>query len=225
MSGAFRQLLLLGHDIGEQAFVDLIIVVALLKADAEDIALLNRLRRIVRIDLNHVVAALALGLENLDRLGSVVRRDNTVRHLPREIRCSIRVAGIRQRRPVAVGAQAVRAARADVGACDRRQLVVGLHEIDLLFHVGQRLTQRRARGRHMLEGRRGRQAGRLFQRLDQLPRVERVAEIDIPRLAVQDLDRQLALGHENARRLLVGVAAVFQCQFFHSFPLISHACF
>ena len=216
MLRTLRQFLVVGDDVVQQGFADLIVVVALLKADAKNIALLDRLGDVVRVDLDDVVAALALGFQDLERLVRVARGDDAVRHLVREVACGVRVAHVGERRPVAVGAQAIRTARADVGARDRGQLVVSLDEVHLLFDIGQRFAERRARGGHMLKGRRGRHAGRLFERLHQLPRVKCVAEVDIARLTVQNLDRQLALGHKNARRLLVGVAAVFECEFFHA---------
>ena len=126
----------------------------------------------------------------------------------RKIGCGVRVAGVGQRRPVAVGAQAIRAACADVGAGDGRQLLVGIDKVHLLLNIGQRLSERRAGRRNVLEGGCCRHAGRLLERADELPRVESVAEVDITRLAVENLDGELALGHEDAGRLLVRVAAV-----------------
>ena len=182
--GRLRQLLVVGDDVVQQSVTDLIVVVALLEADAENVALLDRLRHIVRVDLDDVIAALALGFEDCERLVRVARGDDAVRNLVREVARGVRVAHVGERRPVAVGAQAIRTARADVGARDRGQLVVSLDEVHLLLDIGQRFAERCARGGNVLKGRRGRHAGRLFERLDQLPRVECVAEIDIARLAV-----------------------------------------
>ena len=208
MLGALRQILVLGDDVGEQALVDLVVVVALLKADAENIALLDRLRLVVRVDFDNVIAALALGFENFERLVGEVRGDDAVRDLVCEVGGGVGVAGVGQRRPVAVGAQTVCAACADVGAGNGREFLIGIDEVHLLFNIGQRLAERCAGRGNVLEGSRRRHSGCLFERTDELPRVESVAEIDITRLAVQNLDRQLALGHEDASRLLVRVAAV-----------------
>ena len=205
---ALRQVLVLGNDVVQQALADLVVVVALLKADAENVALLDRLRLVVRIDLDHVIAALALGFQDLERFCGEIRGDDAVRDLVCEVGCGVRIAGIGQRRPVAVGAQAVRAACADVGAGDGRQLLVGIDEVHLLLNIGQRLAQRCASRRNVLEGSRRRHAGRLLERANELPRVESVAEVDITRLAIENLDGKLALGHEDASRLLVRVAAV-----------------
>ena len=107
---ALRQILVLGNDIVQQALADLVVVVALLEADAENITLLDRLWLVVRIDLDHVIAALALGFQDLERFCGEIRGDDAVRDLVCEVGCGVRIAGIGQRRPVAVGAQAVRAA-------------------------------------------------------------------------------------------------------------------
>ena len=205
---ALRQILVLGNDVGEQALVNLVVVVALLKADAENVALLDRLWLVVRVDLDNVVAALALGLEDLEGLSGEVRRNDAVGNLVCEVGSGVCVTGVGQRRPVTVGAQTVSAARADVRTCDGRQLLVGVNKVHLLLNIGQRLAERRTGRRNVLEGRCCRKTGRLFQRTDELPRVECVTEVDITRLAVEYLNRKLALGHKNAGRLLVGVAAV-----------------
>ena len=209
-----RQLLVLGDDVLKQIRADLEVVVTLLEGDAEDIAVLDRSRLIVRIDLDHVEGSSALGLEDLERLVGVARRDDAVGYLRLQIGCGCRVADVGQRSPVAVGAQTVSAACADVRAGNRRQVVL-LNEVDLLLDIGQRQTDCRTGRRDMLEGRCGRISGCLLHLLDQLPAVERVTEVDIARLAVEYLDRQLALLHKDAGRLLIRIAAVFQFQFFH----------
>ena len=205
---ALRQILVLGNDVVQQALADLVVVVALLEADAENVALLDRLRLVVRVDLDHVIAALALGFQDFERFCGEIRGDDAVGDLVRKIGCGVRVAGVGQRRPVAVGAQAIRAACADVGAGNGRQLFVGIDKVHLLLNIGQRLSERCAGRRNVLEGGCCRHAGRLLERADELPRVESVAEVDITRLAVENLNGELALGHEDAGRLLVRVAAV-----------------
>ena len=143
---ALRQVHVLGHDVGEQALVDFVVVVALFEADAENVALLDRLRLVVRGDFDHVIAALALGFQNFERLVGEVRGDDAVGDLVRKIGCGVRVAGVGQRRPVAVGAEAVRAAGADVGAGDGRKGLVRLNKVNLLVHLVERQAERRARG-------------------------------------------------------------------------------
>ena len=62
----------------------------------------------------------------------------------------------------------------------------------------------------------GGQPGGLPQFLHQLPAVQGVQQVDVAGLAVQYGERQLALGHEHPRRLLVRIAAIFE------FHRISH---
>ena len=57
-----------------------------------------------------------------------------------------------------------------------------------------------------------------FQLAHQLPAVQRVQKIDVTRPAAQHRHRQFARFHKDARRLLVGIAAVFQREFASSVP-------
>jgi len=83
------------------------------------------------------------------------------------------------------------------------------------LHIAQGQAQGGPGGGDVLEGGGGGQAGGLFQGLYQLPGVQGVHEVDVPRLAVEYLQGQLAPLHKDAGGLLVGVAAVFQFQFSH----------
>ena len=68
----------------------------------------------------------------------------------------------------------------------------------------------------MLERRRGGQMQRRFQLPHQLPCVECVEKVDVPRASVEYLHGQrAAVLHEDAGRLLVGVAAVLKRKFRH----------
>ena len=67
-----------------------------------------------------------------------------------------------------------------------------LGEVDLPLHVGEGQAHGGAGGGDVLEGGGGGQAGGLLQLLHQLPGVEGVQEVDVPRLAVEHLDGQLA---------------------------------
>ena len=59
---AFRQILVLCHNIIEEIRTDMKLISALLEGDTEDLLLLDRIRDISRIDLNHIVISLLLGL-------------------------------------------------------------------------------------------------------------------------------------------------------------------
>ncbi len=214
-----RNLLVLGDHVGQQFLVDLEIVAALLEGDAEDVLQLGLGRHVVRVDLHHVETALALGLQNLQRLIGVARSDNAVGHLFGQIASHVGIAHVRQRRPVAVGAQAVGTASANVGAGDGRQLALLLHEVHGAISLRQRMAHGRPGGAHVLEGRGRRQTRGLLQLFHQLPGIESVQEVDIAGLAVQHLNGQVAaVLHENARRLLIRVATVLEFQFVHGSP-------
>ena len=115
------QILVLRDDVREHVLIDHEIVASLLEGDAEHVLVLRRGGQIVRIDLHDVVVALFLGFQDLQRLVGVARGDDAVGHLILEVARGRSVAGVGQRRPVTVGAQAVNAARADVGAGDGRR--------------------------------------------------------------------------------------------------------
>ena len=68
----------------------------------------------------------------------------------------------------------------------------------------------------MLEARRGGQARGLLKLAHELEGVEGIEQIDVAWLAVQHGERQVAaVFHKDARRLLVGVAAVFEFELVH----------
>ena len=68
----------------------------------------------------------------------------------------------------------------------------------------------------MLEARRGGKARRLLQLAHELPRAEGVEQVDVAGFAVENRKgKGCAVFHENARGLLVGVAAVFEFQLVH----------
>ena len=69
----------------------------------------------------------------------------------------------------------------------------------------------------MLEGSDGGQSQRRFQLPYQLPRIEGIQKIDVSGATAQHPDRQFgAVLHVDACRLLIGITAVFQFQFFHT---------
>ena len=60
---------------------------------------------------------------------------------------------------------------------------------------------------------------RLLQIAHELPGVEGIQEVDVPRAAIQNLYRQVGtVRHVDAGGLLVGVRAVFQLKFVHINP-------
>ena len=111
----------------------------------------------------------------------------------------------------------VAAPGAGIGGSDGGKLDA-FDEIDFFQRRGQRHGDGGPGGADVLEGRGGGQAGCLLQLGDELPAVQRVEEVDVAGLAVQDFEGQRAVLHKDAGRLLVRVAAVFQCEFVHCDP-------
>ena len=212
--GALRELFVRRDDVLQALAGDGQGVVALLEADAEDVAPLDGRRLIVGVDAHDVVVALALGAQYLDGLRRVAGGDDAVGHFGDEQPGRLGVADVAQRGPVAVGAQAVGPARAGVGRGDGREVALGEEGTPVL--VGEGARDRRAGRRDVLEAGRGALARGALERADELPGVERVHEVDIAGPAVHDLHRQLAaVGHVDARRLLIGIAAVFELYLLH----------
>ena len=214
--GLLGQVVVLGHDVGEQGLIDFEVVAALLEGDAEDVLVLLGSGDIVRVDLNHVVVALLLGFEDLQGLVGIAGGNDAVGDLILEVLRSGGIAHIGQGRPVAVRAQPVGAPGPDIGAGNGGELRVGLHEIDRLVHLAQRKAHSGAGGGDMLEAGGGGQAGGGLEFPDQLPGVQSVEKVDVAGLAVEHGDGQItAVPHEDPGGLLIGVAAVFEFQFVH----------
>ena len=213
--GKVGQLLVFGDDIAEKIVSDDQFVALLLEGDAEYILALQLFRLIGGVDLDDVVIALALGFEDFEGFRLIAGGDHAVGHLGLDELCGRDVAHVGQGDPVAKAGHAVRAAGARVGAGQRRELRVGGDEVDAPEHVRKRQAHGRAGGADVLEAGGGGQARGAFQLTHQLPAVEGVQKVDIARPAAEHLDGQLAVLHEDARGLLVGIAAIFQFQLVH----------
>ena len=217
-AGGFRQGLIFGNDLVQKGVIDLKVVSALLKGDAEDLLVLLLLRHIVGVDLHNVIIPVSLGFENFQGLRLVAGGDNAVGHFPLDEGGGGHIAHVGEGHPVTEGAHAVGASGSGVGA-GQGGLVKALdivHKAGPLQLFGQWQAAGRAGGADVLEGGGAGQAGGLFQLPDQLPGVEGVQEVDVSGPAGEDLDGQLtAVIHVDAGGLLVGVAAVLQFKFLH----------
>ena len=160
--------------------VEIAVVAALLKGDAEDLLVLDRFGYIVRVDLDDAVSTLALGLEDFQGFGCVVGCDDAVADLTLdELGCSF-VASVAQCAEVAIGAHTVSTTGAGIGTGQGRKLKVNvIHEIDLLQRVAQWQTHGSSGGGDVFETGGGGQAGGCLELFDQLPAVERVEEVDV----------------------------------------------
>ena len=194
----FRQRMLFCDDMGKQRFIDLKVVPALMESDAKDILVFLRRGNVVRIDLHNIVAALFLGLKGLKCFVGIARGNDAVGDFFLEIPRRGSVTHVAQRRPVAVGAQPVSAARTDIGTGNGAQLRVLGHKVNLSVHIAQRQAHGRTGGRNVLEGCRSGKPGRLLQFANKLPGIECVKEIDVAGLAVQHGDgKRTAVFHKD----------------------------
>ena len=216
-------LLLLGHFLilGDPVVqhgvgVDDQLVAALLEGDAVHLLVLDGSGLIGGVDGNHVVVALLFAGQNGQCLRLVARGDDAVGHFVLDQLCGGYIADVRQGDPVAEGGHAVCAAGAGIGASQGRKLGLRGNVVHPALHLGQGQTQCCARRGNVLEGGRCGQTAGGFQFLDQLDGVEGIQKVDVAGLAVQHGNGQVgAIFHINAAGLLVGVAAVLQCEFIH----------
>ena len=182
-------LVLCGDVLEESGVVQTYLVASLFKGDAEALLRLHRCRNIVRVYLYHVISALALLTQYLQRLLGKVGSNHAVAHLTLQQRSHSSVAGVAQRNEVAIRTHAVGTAGTGIGTCYRREFHLHVvHEVNLLQRVAQGQTYCSASRRHMLERCCCGQTCGSLQFLHQLPRVQRVKEIDVARTAVKDFD-------------------------------------
>ena len=214
--GGFRQIPVFRHNVLQQRGVNFKVVVTLLKSHAEHVLALLLGRYIVRVNLHHVVLALFLGFQDLQRLIGIARGDDTVGDLRLQIGGCSRIAYVAQRSPVAVRAEPVGTAGTDIGAGNGGELCMFFHKVDLPVSLAQRQADGRTRRGNMLEACRRGQAGGLLQLFDQLPGIQCIQKVDITGTPVQHGDREFrTVLHVDFGRLLIRVAAVFQFKFFH----------
>ena len=221
--GGIRQILGLRHDIREQLPVDFKVVAALFEGDAEHLLALLHFGHVVGIDLNDVVVALALLLQDLQGFGLIAGGDDAVGHFPLDHLGGGHVAHVAQGNPVAEGAHTVCAAGTGISAGQGRiiQTLDIIHKAGLLQIGGKRNADCGGSGAHVLEAGHSGHAQGSLQFLHQLPAVEGIQEVDETGTAGQDFDRQLAaVAHVDLRGLLVGVAAILEFEFFHDLYLL-----
>ena len=107
MLGLLGQVFVLGDDVLEHLLADIQAVVSLFEGDAEDIAALDGGGLIIGVDLNHIIASLALGFQDIQGLVGIARGDDAVGYLSGQEAGGIPVAHIGQGGPVSEGAQPV----------------------------------------------------------------------------------------------------------------------
>ena len=129
-----RKGLIFGDDVLQKGLVDLEVVASLLEGNAEDVLLFLRGGNVGGVDLYDVVLAALFRLQDGERLLTERGGNDAVGDFALEILGGGGVALVGECGPVAVGAEAVRTAGADVGAGDGRKGLVRLNKVNPLVH-------------------------------------------------------------------------------------------
>ena len=213
---ALRNVLVLCGTICEKLIVDNKLVSSLLKGNSVNLLALNGGGSIVRINLDDIICALALGLEDFQCFIIVPWSDYAVGYLALDNSRGRNIADIGKRNEIAEAAHSVRTARSCIRASKRRKLSQIINPINLSKRFGERKSYCRTRRRNVLKGSSRRLSCRCFKLLNQLPAVESVHKVNVTRSAIENLNGKLAVLHKNSGRLLIGVTAVFQFKFSHN---------
>mmetsp|Transcript_21658 Transcript_21658/g.71662 ORF Transcript_21658/g.71662 Transcript_21658/m.71662 type:complete len:333 (-) Transcript_21658:612-1610(-) len=211
--GSFRKVLVLGRDVllHHVRRDELVSVSSLSEHAAVDLAEVDLSSRVLKvgIGLEHDEAARLLLREDGEGLGSVTGGDDAVRDFRLEVVRRLLVHNVRQSRPVAEGAHGVSVASTEVGERSRREIVRSL--VCLLLHVGEGHGDSSSCRGDVLEGGSSWEAEGLARFLDQSPGVEGIEEVDVSRLAVEDLEGKSSARHAvDVGGELMGVASVLQ---------------
>ena len=206
---ALRQILVLCHNVGQQGIVDGQLLSSLLKADAENLLVLQGSGNIVLIDLDHAVVAVFLGFQDFQSLLGISGGDDAVGNLSLNERSGIFIADIGQRNKISEGGHSVRASGSGVSAGQGRQLAHIVHPVDLPQRIIHGKSHSGSRRGNMLKGGGRRKAGGFLQLSYQLPAVEGIQEVDVSGASGKHLDGQFAsVSHVDPGRFLIGVASV-----------------
>lgn len=211
LGGFGERLVACGDIVEELAARKVDFVASLFEGDAIDLLVLDGSRAVVWINAEHDIGALTFLAQDGERLVCVSRGDDAVAHFALDEQGGRLVAGVAQGDEVAVRRHAVSPPCAGIGSSDGRKVFGDVvDEVDLAQCVAQRQAYGGAGGRNVLERSGRRNAGGGFQLADKLPAVQGVEEVDVARSAVQHFDGEFPLFHVDARRLLIGIAAVLQ---------------
>ena len=175
------------------------LVASLFERHAEHLLALNWSRHVVRVNLYYVICALALRTEDFESLVGEVGSNHTVAHLTLDECSGSSVASVAERHEVAVRAHTVGTTSTGIRTCNRRELHFHVvNEVHLLQSFAQRQTNSGSCRRYVLERCCRGQTGCSLQLLNELPRVERVEEVDVARTTIKYFDGEFAFFHVNA---------------------------
>jgi hypothetical protein len=190
------------------------IVAVLLQGNTVDSPCLLSGRDVVVIHLEDEVLAALLLLEDVQSLGGVARRNDTVRNLTANYLGGRQVDLVGQSNHVTEAGHPVGTTSPGISLSQTRLL----NTLDVVDHVDLPLLSRKGNanrstcGRDVLEAGGSRVVERLAQLLDQRPCVQSVQQVDVSRRSTEDLERQRLVGHGDGRGLLVRVGAVAERQ-------------
>ena len=205
------ELLVLAQDVCEGLIGHLVLVATLLEGHTEYLLVLDRIRAVARVDLDDVIVALLLRLQDLECLLRIVRGNDAIGHFAVDDAGGRRITGIRQRDEVAIRRHTIDATCSRIRAGKRRlvETLDVVYEAGLLQLIGK-LPADCGTGRgNVLERSGGDHTGGFLEIGNELPAVQCIEEVDIARTAIQNLDRKVrAVVHVDLRRLLIRVHTI-----------------
>jgi len=182
---------------------------ALREGEAEDVAPLCLGGTIGGIDGEDEVAPPALPAQHVQGRRVVAGGDDAVGDLASQEVRGRQIDRVAQGDDIPEGRHPVGPARPRVGGGEGGELQIR-DERRSPGRIVERHRARRARRADVLERGRGREAGRRAQLAHQLPAVERVEQVDVAGVAVEDRERERCAVSEQPGRCLVRIHPVAQ---------------
>ena len=199
----------------ESRVVKLHLIPSLLEGNAKHLLAFNRSGNIVWVNLDDIVSSFALLSKDLQCFFSIVWGNDAVAHFALDDEGSCFVASIAKSDEISVTAHSVSTASTSIGTGNgtERHLDV-VNEIDASQSVAQGQTNCCSSWGNVLETSCCGKTSSCFEFLNKLPTVQRIEEVNVSGTTSKNFERQFAFFHKDAGRFLIGVAAVFELQFF-----------
>ena len=200
-----------GYIVKQRGIIEPYVIAMLFESDTKHLLAFNRIRLIVRINLDDIIGSFTFVLQYFESFWSEIRCYHAVGHLAFDECCRDGITRIAQRNEVSVTAHTICSACTCISTSQWREFHRNvINEIYPFQSVVQRQPNSCSGRRNMFErGSSSHSRGR-FQLFDELPTVECIKKIDVARSAVEHFDRQFAFVDENARRLLIRITSVFK---------------
>mmetsp|Transcript_50236 Transcript_50236/g.106739 ORF Transcript_50236/g.106739 Transcript_50236/m.106739 type:complete len:411 (+) Transcript_50236:326-1558(+) len=208
--GLLREVLFRRGDLLQEAHVADLVVPLLHEADAASHSELHVRELEVVVRLQHDEFAALLGLQNLQGLRLEARSDDTIRDLNLEDAGGGHIDLVGDSHEVAERAQGVGISRSHIGSRDIRQWLAP-NLVDVELSVAQGNPDGSTSRRDVLEGCSRRLASALGELMHQLPGVDGIQQIDVPRGSCDHLEGEfLPIDGAETRWQLMRVAAVLE---------------